>query len=200
MALYALTEVEVAILQRLLDLHRGMLGNLPGRSPVAPDDHQAPEVYIGLPQAVINPVDYSGEAGGDSEGTYDTAGTGRSTIYSLTDDGILRPNETDQNTYNVSPNQIPLEYTLMVRNKAGYWIPIRLAGVLYGTFRYGTSTSPCDVNVGDRVYSCILRKLPESGYEYALGVGCYIACTQHGWEIISILECPTAVVGTGTGS
>jgi len=66
--------------------------------------------------------------------------------------------------------------------------------IRYGTLKYDTTSSPCDVTVGDTEISAVLRKVPTPGTKYAEGTGVYLGRTPTGWEVISILECTVPVV------
>jgi hypothetical protein len=63
----------------------------------------------------------------------------------------------------------------------------------YGTLADDTTSSPCNVSItvagSAQTVSCTLRETPDAGKKYASGTGCYVANTQDGWEIVSILSC-----------
>ena len=158
--LYALTDREVALLQRILDIHRSELGNVPSRPPTERsfdegEDHQAPEVYVAKPR------DEEGLNGlttppGTAEDDYDIAGKGQCDIYRIStrDPGVpeLVPIEGLQKTvYNIGQQAMPQDWMIALRSKGGPWlgIPTGLSFVGFCSAEDHPGKSiPFDINVG----------------------------------------------------
>ena len=209
MPYYYLSDEDKQLLDWVIADARNRLGS-PLNSKITRPDYNvpgAPEVYLAYPAAAINPVTYTDGIGiGSGDADADVAGEGSGNLLRIDPNtaevfpmgGYDEPETLSRSLFNLSPNKLTSEPMLIIREKGGRWIPVALSGVLQGDFAVHTDHSPCDIEVGTVTYSCILQALPATGYHYAAGGVCYIARTQSGWEVISIVDC--AVADTGTAS
>ena len=136
MGMHFLSDSEVALLQRLLDVHRGQLGNMPSRPPTERswdegEDHQAPEVYIAYPQthAGIPVLLSAGTGTGESDSDYDEPGKAECDIYKIvendtTGDPELHDAGFSKDVYNLTPSAIDQDWVSVARTKFGKWLAI----------------------------------------------------------------------------
>ncbi len=133
MPLFALSEQEVALLQKLLNLHKGQLGNVQGSRPPTEqswgdgEDHQAPEIYLAKPQDSEG-LDGITRASGTASDDYDTAGKGTCDIYRIVEDtpGIPEIHQIEglqKEVYNVG-QPMPQDWLVVLRSKVGKWLGI----------------------------------------------------------------------------
>jgi hypothetical protein len=110
------------------------------RSFVEATDHQAPEVYVAVPQDEngIPALDVAGTgsgtwAGADSD---DEPGSGLCDIFQIVDD-VLVPTGFSETVYNLSGSAIVRDWILVVRDKYGKWFAVTAGGGSSATTRYG---------------------------------------------------------------
>ncbi len=212
MTLKGLTEQEVAVLQKLLDAHRGQLGNILGSRPSTDqtwseaEDHQAPEVYLAKPQDAEG-LDGITRASGTADTDYDLAGKGICDIYKIVEDtpGIpeLQPVDgLERETYNVGQS-MPQDWLMVLRSKYGKWLAIPI-GINFVGFELAVDHPgkgiPFLVNVG-RWNSAILNWVYDQGLSTAI---------DHRFGVPYPEECATGLgmwmsaddlsTGTGTGT
>lgn len=134
------------ILQELIDIHKGRLGNTPGRPPTErswdeTEDHQAPEVYIAKPQTSAGipkllPTDGTTGTGTDISGSlFDEPGKAECDIYKILVDSVsgdpeLHSMGLTKIVHNLSSSDLDQDWLLVIRTKVGKWIaaPVAAAG------------------------------------------------------------------------
>jgi hypothetical protein len=146
-SLSALSDQDVAILQDLINIHKGQLGNTPSRPPTErswdeAEDHQAPEVYIAKPQTSAGipkllPTDGTTGTGTDISGSlFDEPGKAECDIYQMlvdetSGDPELHVIGLNLLVHNLSSSDIDQDWILVSRTKFGKWvaIPTALGGI-----------------------------------------------------------------------
>ena len=143
MGMYFLSDADIQVLQKLLDAHRGQLGNTPNRPPTEHswsegEDHQAPEVYIAKPQTVagIPKLLPAGIETGTATGTaiqvsnslYDEPGKALCDLYQIVTDGVSGDPElhqivgSTQMVYNLTEGDLEQDWLTVIRTKFGRWV------------------------------------------------------------------------------
>jgi len=122
--LYAFTEEQVEILRSLIDRERRRIQKAGTQdSPIEPDDHQAPEVYLVKPQEEEG---IPAMTPGESEEDPDVPGEAMCDAYEIFDgeDGpeLREAVLGDLQVYNFQESVVPQDYALAVRDKFGRWI------------------------------------------------------------------------------
>lgn len=137
-SLSALSDEDVAILQELINIHKGQLGNTPSRPPTErswdeAEDHQAPEVYIAKPQTsagIPKLLETGTGTGTDVSGSdFDEPGKAECDIYKIVVDSVsgdpeLHPTGLTKIVHNLSPSDLDQDWILVIRTKAGKWIAL----------------------------------------------------------------------------
>ncbi len=146
------SEQDRVILQDLINIHKGQLGNTPSRPPTErswdeAEDHQAPEVYIAKPQTSAGipkllPTDDTTGTGTDISGSlYDEPGKAECDIYQILVDGTSGDPELhviglNLLVHNLSSSDIDQDWILVSRTKFGKWIAVPSATAIAGDIEW----------------------------------------------------------------
>lgn len=185
MPLHLLTDTEVNILQRLLDLHRGELAVAPLRSPGESqfnegEDHQAPETYIafvpaaGLP--ALTPDPDTGTAG------FAIPGSVSCNIFKIVDSFVgtadpvpeLKAIGISKTVYNLNTAGVPEGWISVHRTKFGRWVADISPGLVrmcHGTLVADLATSDAEMEIDNVVTIFGPEVKDEDGGDFATGTG-----------------------------
>lgn len=112
------------------------------RQGIAPGDdtHQAPEVYIALPQESTGIPAMTRGIGTGSGGT-DTPGSATCDVYKIVD-GELESTGLSKEVFNLTDSAIPHDWILILRDKFGRWVvpPVGSAAVRFQITQSGVGT------------------------------------------------------------